>query len=96
MTFLRPSLRNNIPLPASTPHLPLFLPPLPSSYPRPILHGLCTLGYAARAVLRSFAAGDVAAFRWVKGRFLSHVFPGETLLTRMQRPAPLRDDPHAM
>merc|ERR1719215_891122 len=33
-----------------------------SGYERPILHGLCSLGYAVRAVLRECAAGDEARF----------------------------------
>lgn len=54
-------------------------------FDRPILHGLCTFGYAVRAVLHSFAADDPARFQSVRLRFARHVFPGETLVTEMWR-----------
>eukprot|EP00249_Psilotum_nudum_P006205 c19540_g1_i1 orf=408-1355(-) len=54
-----------------------------AGFPRPILHGLCTLGFAVRAVIRCCAAGDPSLVQTVQGRFLLHVFPGETLITEM-------------
>ncbi|OEL38885.1 Enoyl-CoA hydratase 2, peroxisomal [Dichanthelium oligosanthes] len=54
-----------------------------AGFTRPILHGLCTLGFAARAVIKSFCNGEPAAVKSIFGRFLLHVYPGETLSTEM-------------
>ncbi len=50
-------------------------------FPRPILHGLCTYGYAARAALTSICDGDVPRFTEFKARFSGVVYPGDTLVT---------------
>ncbi|XP_020091322.1 enoyl-CoA hydratase 2, peroxisomal [Ananas comosus] len=55
----------------------------PAGFTRPILHGLCTLGFAVRAVIRSFCNGEPTAVKTIFGRFLLHVYPGETLITEM-------------
>ena len=48
---------------------------------RPILHGLCTYGYATRAIVYGLCDGDVTRFKEFKARFTSEVYPGETLTT---------------
>jgi acyl dehydratase len=50
-------------------------------YDRPILHGLCTYGYAARAIVLSVCDGDPARFKEFKARFSGVVYPGDTLVT---------------
>ncbi|MDP9183250.1 MAG: 3-hydroxyacyl-thioester dehydratase, partial [Actinomycetota bacterium] len=44
-----------------------------------ILHGLCTFGFAGRAVLQSMAKGDPDRVRSVSARFASPVLPGDVL-----------------
>jgi acyl dehydratase len=51
-------------------------------FDRPILHGLCTYGYAGRAILRGACGGDPAKLRSFAARFAGVVFPGDTLTTR--------------
>jgi acyl dehydratase len=56
-----------------------------AGFARPILHGLCTLGVAGHALLRSCCAYDPARMRSLALRFSAPVFPGETLRTEMWR-----------
>lgn len=51
-----------------------------AGFDRPILHGLCTMGVAAHAVLKiaGYPADGIAS---LQVRFTSPVFPGETLTT---------------
>lgn len=53
------------------------------NFDRPILHGLCTFGYASRAILKHFAGNSADRLTVISARFSKHVFPGETLTTQM-------------
>ncbi|KHN33821.1 Enoyl-CoA hydratase 2, peroxisomal [Glycine soja] len=54
-----------------------------AGFSQPILHGLCTLGFAVRAIIKCICRGDPDLIKSVAGRFLLHVYPGETLVTEM-------------
>lgn len=56
-----------------------------AGFKAPILHGLCTLGVAGHAILRTMCDYDVKRFKSLKLRFSSPVYPGETLRTEMWR-----------
>ncbi|WP_437592190.1 MaoC/PaaZ C-terminal domain-containing protein [Sorangium sp. So ce1000] len=48
----------------------------------PILHGLCTYGFAARAIIQKAAGGDASRLRAYGAQFRKPVWPGDTLITR--------------
>lgn len=53
-------------------------------FPRPILHGLCSFGFATRHVIAAFAPdGNPDFCRRIQVRFAASVFPGEILVTEM-------------
>jgi acyl dehydratase len=52
-----------------------------AGFERPILHGLCTLGIATRAVLTCLADGVPDRLKSLSVRFSRPVFPGETIRT---------------
>jgi acyl dehydratase len=54
-------------------------------YPRPILHGLCTLGHAGVALVKTVAGWNADRIRDLAVRFTSPVFPGETIRTEIWR-----------
>lgn len=61
-----------------------------AGFDRPILHGLCTYGFAGRALLAELAGNDAAKLTAVRARFSAPVFPGETLTTSIWRTEPGR------
>ena len=48
----------------------------------PILHGLCSYGFSARAIQEKFSPADPQGIKEMNARFTSHVFPGETLVVQ--------------
>jgi acyl dehydratase len=54
-----------------------------AGFERPILHGLCTFGFAGRALLHTVCDSDPARFGSMECRFASPVFPGDDLTTRI-------------
>lgn len=52
-----------------------------AGFEAPILHGLCTLGVATRALLSTFANGAPERLKSLSVRFSRPVFPGETIRT---------------
>lgn len=52
-------------------------------FERPILHGLCTYGIAARALIRALGSGVPSRLRRFDVRFSSPVYPGETVVTEI-------------
>lgn len=54
-------------------------------FERPIMHGLCTYGYACHAVLRGVCDYEPRRLREFSARFSAPVFPGERLATRFWR-----------
>jgi acyl dehydratase len=56
-----------------------------AGFPRPILHGLCTLGVVCHALIARLADYDAARLRALDLRFSAPVFPGETIRTEIWR-----------
>lgn len=54
-----------------------------AGFDRPILHGLCTYGVVLKAVTETVLGGEPERVRSYIARFTGHVFPGETLVTRI-------------
>ncbi|MXP62500.1 3-alpha,7-alpha,12-alpha-trihydroxy-5-beta-cholest-24-enoyl-CoA hydratase [Roseomonas sp. M0104] len=61
-----------------------------AGFPRPILHGLCTLGVVAHALLRELGNYDPAAMRSLALRFSAPVYPGETIRTEIWKSGAFR------
>jgi acyl dehydratase len=47
-----------------------------------IVHGMCTMAFASRAVVDGACGGDPARLRRIRVRFSRPVFPGQTVTTR--------------
>lgn len=65
---------------------PLHLDPriaAKAGFERPILHGLCSFGCAAHALLAVLCDYDADRFGAMDGRFTAFVYPGETLRTEI-------------
>ena len=56
-----------------------------AGFERPILHGLCTLGVAGHALLKTACGYDPTCFKSMALRFSSPVYPGETIRTEVWR-----------
>lgn len=56
-----------------------------AGFERPILHGLCSLGVATRAVVRGACDEDPTRLKSLALRFSAPVYPGETLVTDLWR-----------
>ena len=54
-----------------------------AGFDRPILHGLCTMGVAYHAILKSLAAYQPDRLRSIRLNFSKPVFPGETIRTEI-------------
>jgi acyl dehydratase len=61
-----------------------------AGFERPILHGLCSYGIAARAVLALLCGNEPARLKRLDLRFASPVYPGETIRTEVWFEAPGR------
>ena len=67
-------------------HNPLHVDPQvgrAAGFERPILHGSCTFGVVARAVLRAAVGNDPARLKRFGARFSRPVYPGDTIRTEI-------------
>lgn len=70
---------------ASGDHNPIHLDPAAAKsagFPGVVLHGMCTMAFAAKALVENLAGGDPARIRRIRVEFARPVFPGQTLVTR--------------
>jgi acyl dehydratase len=70
---------------------PLHIDPIVATragFDRPILHGLCTLGIAGHALLRTLCSYDPTRMKRLEARFTAPVYPGETIRTEIWHLSP--------
>ncbi|CAN5879616.1 MaoC/PaaZ C-terminal domain-containing protein [soil metagenome] len=70
---------------ASGDHNPIHLDPAAArnaGFPNVVLHGMCTMAFAAKALVENLAEGDPARIRRIKVEFARPVFPGQRLVTK--------------
>ena len=61
------------------PHHASLAAALAGGFPRPVLHGLCTYGFACRSVMKSFCDWDPRRLESFDARFTAPVFPNDGL-----------------
>jgi len=69
-------------------YVPLHIDPefaQSAGYEKPFMHGLCTYGFAGRAVLHSLCDGDPSRFRSMEGRFASRAEFEDPVITKIWR-----------
>lgn len=54
-----------------------------AGFDKPILHGLCSYGFVARAVIEAMLDGDPLRLKEFEVRFRNVVFPGQKIITKM-------------
>jgi len=54
-----------------------------ANFDKPILHGLCSYGFVARAVIEACCGGDPDKLREYEVRFRNVVYPGQKILTKI-------------
>lgn len=59
-----------------------------AGFSKPILHGLCTYGVAAHAVVKACCGYDAKRLKQFRSRFTAPVFPGETISFELWQKGP--------
>ena len=54
-----------------------------AGFPKPILHGRCSYGFACHAILKTVCDYDFTLIRSLSARFTAVVYPGDTIRTEM-------------
>ncbi len=64
-----------------------------AGFEKPIMHGLCTHGFACRALIKSFIPGEPEKIKKMNCRFSNALYPGEPIETRIWK---TKDDTKAV